>query len=82
MSAVKQGIRPFSNGTQLGAWRARNCRNCGLWNPERFDGQCSIDEAIGLAYAGDGTVTEDVAQRMGYAEGLVTRDCPELQAAS
>lgn len=73
-------VRPFSNGMQLGDWRARNCRNCGKFNPERFDGQCDLDEAIGLAYAGEGTVTEEVAQRMGFAEGPVTWDCPEKTA--
>lgn len=72
-------VRPFSNGTQLGAWRARNCHGCGLWNTERFDGTCDLDEAIGLAYGGDGTVTEEVAQRMGFTEGPYTWDCPERQ---
>ncbi len=73
-------IRPFSSGTQFGAWRERNCEGCKLYNEDVFDGQCQIDEALGLAYMGGGTVTAEIAQRMGYEDvvpGPWTWDCPE-----
>ena len=74
-------LRPFDSGTQYGAWRERNCARCQKYNPERYDGGCEIDLALGLAYVGDGTVDAEMLARMGYTErvpGLWTWPCTEL----
>lgn len=60
-------VRPFANGSQLGDWEASNCKRC---KKNRTEDQpiCEIDEAISLAYWGDGTVSHEIAQRMGYTK--------------
>lgn len=75
-------VQPFDSGTQYGAWRAHNCYECAKFNPDKFDGQCDIDEAIGLAYIGSGKISERIAERMGYRNivpGPWTWECPEAK---
>ena len=74
-------VRPFSNGSQYADWQARNCNRCAKYNPERYDGACDIDGALGIAYIGTGTVPDDIARRMGYLDNqdAFTWDCPERQ---
>lgn len=56
--------RPFSNGSQFGDWQSSNCFRCKKYN-EDYRLSCPIDVAIGMAYIGDGTVSEDIYKRMG-----------------
>lgn len=78
---MSEGERVFSDGPQLGRWRGSNCDWCAKYNRDRFDGRCEIDEAIGLAYSGDGRFTEEMRRRMGYEghERDYVWDCPELE---
>lgn len=61
--AVEQAIRPFSNGCQYMDWDLGNCATC-----ERDPEVCEIAVALLCAGFGDGAVTADIAQRMGYTD--------------
>lgn len=81
----KQGeirrVWPFSCGTQRAEWIARNCCDC-----TKYDGDdirrsaCDIDKALGEAFMTNGSVSEEIARRMGYSEGLNMWVCPERVA--
>lgn len=81
MNSEEQMVRPFSNGSEFGGWRARNCHHCGKYNPDKYDGVCEIDGALGLAYIGLGEITKEIAERIGTmtADGFlrVLAVCPE-----
>ena len=66
--------RPFSNGGQFMDWCASNCDRCVLGNANRESGACDIEQALALAYLDDGTVSEDIARRMGYLKPDGTTD--------
>jgi hypothetical protein len=71
--------RPFSNGAEFVAWKARNCNRCALeWTPA--DGwSCEIERALDFAAMTGGKVDEEILVRMGqvnHANNLVW-DCPE-----
>lgn len=79
-------MRPFGCGSQYRDWRSRNCYRCVKsyenTNPEPKDGMgpCDIDNAIGLAYLGSGTVPAKIAERMGFKSSLdYGWDCPERE---
>ncbi len=67
--------RPFDTGSQYGDWDYHNCQRC--WKVRR----CSIVQAIGGAYLGDGQVSDEMARRMGWAGAgeRYTWDCPERE---
>lgn len=84
-----QEARPFSCGSQYGDWRSRNCDRCvksyDNQKPEPKDGMgpCAIDNAISMAYLGNGTVSAEIAQRMGCTTSLAYGwDCPERELLS
>lgn len=60
--------RPFHCGTQLAEWEEQ-CYSCtkGFVDNET-PGTCPITVAINEAYWGDGTVSEEIAERMGYLD--------------
>lgn len=73
---------PFSCGSQAMDWQSRNCARCRKWpgpddppDPTR----CEIDDALGHAMWSDGSVSAEMAERMGYIgnEHRLTWDCPE-----
>jgi hypothetical protein len=78
MSVEVPVVRPFSCGSQAADWMARNCQRCALSSPD-IAGDCEIEAAIGTACFGDGTVSAEIARRMGATEheGHLTWDCPE-----
>lgn len=75
---------PFHCGTQGADWDARNCDQCRKrWREEEGDvWPCDIQKAVFLAYWDDGTVSADIAKRMGLPkDGLVYNwDCTEKRA--
>ena len=84
--ADQEHVRPFSCGSQYGDWRDRNCFRCvksyehAEPKPKDGMGPCVIDNAVGIAYIGSGSVTPEIAKRMGYTgenEGAYGWDCPE-----
>ena len=76
-------MRPFSNGSEYVWWRGENCHHCAKFNPEKHDGQCEIDGALGAAYIGSGHVSEEIARRLGAGEPgeyrFVPAACPEKE---
>lgn len=76
---------PFSTGSQFADWCSRNCDRCVKYEPEGAPAACEIDHALLAAQCGDGSVTQDIAERLGYVEGTAftedgffyTWDCPE-----
>lgn len=65
-------IRPFSCGTQFIDWQNSNCCRCTKYNPEGI-GDCEIDKALLYASMGDGSVNEEIAERMGYLDNSPPR---------
>jgi|GEM_PF-3873415 len=68
-------IHPFSNGCQFGDWDDANCCRC-----VRYD-DCDICRALTEAMCGDGTVSAEIARRMGYfaREGAYNWPCGEVE---
>lgn len=73
-------IRPFSNGSQFADWAASNCERCNKYCIHASKGACEIDFAVGMAYLADGSVTVDIAKRMGYLDntGEYNWQCNEV----
>ncbi len=59
-------VHPFSCGSQHGDWRASNCDRCTKYAHNPNESKCEIDKAILQAQFGNGTITDEIAQRMGY----------------
>jgi len=59
-------IHPFSSGSQHGDWRASNCDRCTKYTHNPNESKCEIDKAILKAQFGNGTVSDEIAKRMGY----------------
>ena len=68
---MTEGIRPFQNGSEYAIWTGRNCDHCAKYNPALplDKSQCEIDKALVIAYFEDGTVSEEVWERMGKCSG-------------
>jgi hypothetical protein len=78
---MNKRIRPFSCGTQYGAWVMSNCDRCKKGAREGQGFECDIDEALWEGYWGDGTVSMEIAERMGAIEneGAYIWQCPEVE---
>lgn len=76
-------IRPFSCGSQFIDWQVRNCKNCKKFieTPASADEiQCEIDLALFMSSWDDGTISQEIADRMGYNNKEdYSWDCPELE---
>lgn len=60
-------VIPFANGYEYDAWTERNCDICPLRYKKiarRFD--CEIEEALTLAAIDDGTISQEIADAMGW----------------
>ena len=80
MSAPR--VRPFSNGTECRMWMEENCERCQKvdWT-DKMNGptsKCEIIIAVDAADWDDGTVSADIARRMGW-DGEWARDCTERE---
>ncbi len=64
--------RPFSCGSQFGDWQNSNCCRCTKFNPEGL-GDCEIDKALLHAMFEDGSVSTEIAERMGYLDNSPPR---------
>lgn len=72
---------PFSNGSQYGDWAASNCWRCTKDAPIGVPPTCPIQIALDGALFDDGTVSKDIARRMGYLghEGHYGWPCGEIE---
>jgi hypothetical protein len=74
--------RPFLCGSQFLDWQNRNCCRCAKWDMEQVDkGRCAIDYALLEAYFDDGSVSDEIAKRMGTPDDgrVYNWDCPERE---
>ena len=79
MSEIR--IQPFHCGSQYMDWLTSNCERC-----KKYDlkySSCKIDCALFDAACDDGTVTEEIAVRMGFLvdgkqNGKYNWMCPEV----
>lgn len=64
-------------------WEERNCFRCRKsYDEDTNQYRCDIDKALTVACVDDGSVSDDIARRMGYpAAGPLsyTWDCPERE---
>jgi hypothetical protein len=68
-------VRPFWCGSQSADWEDSNCWNgCAKNGPEAAQ-ECEILEALTEAYFGDGTVSAEIAGKMGYREDRFVWPC-------
>lgn len=68
--------RPFHCGSQGAEWDDVNCGHCTKGLKEGEDSRhwhCDIQKAIGEAWWSDGTVSDDIAERMGYLDNSPPR---------
>ena len=77
----RRRVYPFHCGSQFADWLGRNCDGCVKYDPEEATGECEIDEALGVAFLGDGSVSVEIGRRMGAIgnELALTWDCPEKE---
>ncbi len=76
-------VQPFSCGSQYIDWQCQNCDYCQKFdndNPE--NNSCEIDEALLDAQGGDGTISSEIAKRMGHMKDADSWACPEIQRTS
>ena len=61
-------VRPFSQGTQYLDWQEGNCCRCAKYNTEGGEvvhPVCELDEALMVAMFDDGTISREIADRLG-----------------
>lgn len=79
---MSKRVRPFSCGMQYMDWLDRNCCRCARYSYDAARQvvlcSCPINRAISLACVSDGTITQRMAERMGYRQDAYTWDCPEI----
>lgn len=73
----------FSNGSQWADWQGANCERCakGALNEDGWAVACPLLNLLFDAECGDGTVSEETAQRCGYIdhEGAYVWPCNEVE---
>jgi hypothetical protein len=72
-------MRPFSCGTQFGDWEGANCCRCKKGAPDGSWATCPIQAALIEAYLGDGEISDEIADRMGRANGRYNWPCGEVE---
>lgn len=77
----EERFQPFSCGTQGTDWVSANCERCKKFNYKNIDNTCDIDRALVEAFFDDGTVSMEIAKRMGAVEndGKFQWMCPEVE---
>lgn len=85
MSGEAKDVRPFSNGTEAGIWRERNCERCVLNKWDRFTnddtGTCEMERAVAHGFI-TGKIPATLATEYGatvrgaYCD--LPRECPKL----
>ena len=73
---------PFHCGTQALDWQMSNCERCKKFEPNKYqDSGCDIVDALNRAFFEDGSVTEEIAKRMGAIENkfALVWMCPEVE---
>ncbi len=71
-------IYVFSNGSQDGDWITANCQKCIKSHADCS--ACDIELALTCAYFDDGTVSKEIADRMGYEPLVYNLKCGEFES--
>jgi hypothetical protein len=80
LKVIEDRERPFHCGTQAADWSCSNCDRCKKSAQAEEPFRCEIQEAIAEAYMTDGTVSREVAARMGYVDcRQFLWACPEAE---
>lgn len=69
-------VRPFHCGTQYLDWENSNCCRCKKYTDDASG--CEIMQALAYASVSDGTVSPEMAERMGYKKGAYLWPCAEV----
>jgi hypothetical protein len=77
-------VRPFWCGTQYVDWKERNCWRCKkstddneFLNTQKW--KCEMEEALSAACMDDGTISREIAKRIGYPGNYYSWDCPQRE---
>ncbi len=62
---AEKRIRLFANGSQDADWQRVNCERCTKWGEDPI---CDLDEALLVACWNDGTVSAEIARRVGWTD--------------
>lgn len=77
------GERVFSCGSEYLDWQDRNCHRCVKdYVPETEAAPCELENAIAGAAVGDGTIPDELAERLKVGIYGPARECPEREAKS
>ena len=81
--------RPFSSGTEHLDWQHRNCQRCAKFVDNALtqaeinsgtDWPCPIDYAVTYGAMSDGTISDEIATRVGFEKGDIWfPECPEKE---
>lgn len=75
---------PFYCGSQRMDWTCFNCAQCAKGYDEKASAwRCDLEKAIDASFMGDGSVTDEIARRMGMPADCRVHNwrCPEFVAA-
>jgi len=77
---MAESFSPFYCGTQYADWMTSNCMNCKKFDVNGENTNCELDDAIAVAFWGDGNVPEPIAERMSAIKykGLHNWPCGEI----
>ena len=78
---MSERLRIWSNGTEFESWEYNNCGRCWKAPTAKWGGACDLNDAIALAYIGDGTFSPEIVTRLGYTDGNPLFRCRELETA-
>ncbi len=71
LPVIEDRIRPFYCGSQAADWQESNCNRCTKNTPSELGmPTCPIQRAVFEAYISDGTVSAEIAVRMGIDDDL------------
>jgi len=80
--AFNPRVHPFACGSQAHDWQDRNCYRCAKFDATKSPAsECEVVVALAAAWWDDGSVSAEIAQRMGHrgSEDAHTWDCPERE---
>ena len=72
---IKEPVRPFSCGSEYGDWKLNNCEKCVKFTEKP---SCILEIELARAYLGNGTLSKEIADRLGVRLDTYKWFCNEL----